>query len=67
MFMKILSNKYFYNINITVAETTENQGKLKKRKRRVDYSAQWKHNYQKRKLKKVKDPMIKFHISFSEP
>ena len=37
--MKILSNKYFYNINITVAETTENQGKLKNRKRRVDYPA----------------------------
>ena len=67
MFMKILSNKDYYNINITVAETTENQGKLKKRKRRVDYSAQWKHNYQKRKLTKVRDPMIKSHISFSEP
>lgn len=39
MFMKILSNKYFYNINITVVETMENQGKLKNRKRRVDYSA----------------------------
>ena len=32
-------NKYFYNINITVVETMENQGKLKNRKRRVDYSA----------------------------